>query len=292
MARKTMRNGFFLKLARTPHAPKTGYANGTKYCAQIGQLRYRVPGMTFPRGVYVFYRSDGKCIHHGPWDVPHSSQPLQNIASVPPSTLFPLIQVFIQFSREVQGNSVKRLVFRTTSDLMPPPQRFHSRPQRSGSSKQPFIIHVAHDDIFVVALTDSTVANSYATKISMNPSEELSEFTVNDFCESVLDFLNKEQSSFLASLAGTDNSPAEPSQPRHLRQRSDGDTLTSQGGLPPALKFTNSQSTTTSNTLETQSDAPDRQMPQPTAAPAKPVVSIYESRLTEYIVKTQTLLRM
>lgn len=249
------------------------------------------------RHVNVFYRSDGRCVHEKPWDdehATHSSDPVDS-PSIPSSTLWPLIQVFIQFAREVQGGSVKRLVFRNPEEYAPSVQRFRSAPQqRNTEDKHPVVVHVAHDDLFVVAVTEILPADPRNADFAAEGPEGAPVLTIAEFCESCLDFLSQEQTAFLATLARDDFARGRPVA-THISQRSGEEEALQRASASNFRIGGGMSSSSASRTSSMQSDLTgsfdDLVQPAP-AVTRDPIVSINESRLSEYISKTQTLLRM
>lgn len=96
--------------------------------------------------------------------------------------LWPLIQVFIKFSRDVQGGHIRRLVFRSPAAYAPSSHRFaasaHAR--TPGST----VVYVAQSDRYVVAVTHRDDADKQ---------------TAQRFVSDLLDFLHREHGTFLFS---------------------------------------------------------------------------------------------
>lgn len=249
--------------------------------------------MTQSRRVYVFHRSDGKCIHENNWDDRSPSAASGPLEPIPASTLWPLIQVFVQFAREVQGGSVKRLVFKTPADYAPTVTRFQPMPQSPKSSATPStVIHVAHNDLFAVAVTEHVPLTHQASALTAEESDQAPVFTISDFCESLLDFLNHEQAAYLATLTSEDKkSPAQdPGTSNRVSEELDA---SSQNTLPSSSRQpsigSSSESLRTASHSDLSQYADEEAVPNSTSA--RPVVEINESRLSEFVSKTQNLLR-
>ena len=233
------------------------------------------------RHVNVFQKPDGKCVHDKSWDDGSSSKHAAHqlkTTPIAPLTLFPLIQVFVQFSREVQGGSVRRLVFRNPDEYAPVVKSFRPTPHRNVSDdKPPLVIHIADNDSFIVTVTETIPTSSRFTNFLNVECERAPAMTIIEFCESCLDFLSKEQAAYRSTI--TDTNFANSQDLQDLSCTPDGSSM--QG--PPTLE---SQSHT-SGSYEAESIEP---VPEPSFR--DPTVSIDEARLSEYISKTQRLLRM
>lgn len=159
--------------------------------------------------VNVFYKSDGKCIHGENIDkyIKEEAENVQEIeGSIGPDTLIRLVKVFVQFSREVQGGNVKRLLFRNPQDYAPKAYRFQPTPRSYNKpEKRPIIVHVAHDDIFVVTVTEIILEDLKSYQILMVNENQGSILSLCEFCESLLDWLRREQKFFLSNLKKSGN---------------------------------------------------------------------------------------
>lgn len=257
------------------------------------------PEMPPPRHLYLFYRADGKCILHKPYledpTPPQSPPPSPPLLS--PSSLWPLLQVFIQFARELQRGNVKRLVFRHPHLYTPPLHRFQPMPHSAHKphSDLPIVVHIAHDDLFVIAVIEQVPASQSLDLLTMAPADldQSPVFTIGDFCGSLLDFLNKEQTSFLATLTNDDfNAPTQTQlQPR---EQDNENYDTSQSTLLSSSRLTRTTCSSDSQTTVSDRDlfqSPHEENPS-TAISAQPMVDINESRISEFISKTQSLMRM
>lgn len=253
------------------------------------------------RHVHVFHRSDGKCIHDKNWDTDTPTSTAQTIdtpetTSIPQATLWPLIQVFIQFAREVQGGSVKRLVFRDPEEYAPNVRSFRSAPHlQHTDDKPPIVIHVAHDDLFVVAVTERLTTTSRTVDFANEDEENAPVLTIAEFCESCLDFLKKEQTAFLATLGNGDfeNGGAGPGAAQRQGSENLGSVHSSglNSGVTGGSSTSSGSDHTESHSETTESSQEDRVEPVPPNSAHDPVVSIDQSRLDEFISKTKTLLR-
>lgn len=130
--------------------------------------------------VNVFWREDGSVLFNETW----GSDPLSPSMSARPNalnsrsagalagaltnsgkseaggesttaTVWSLVQVFIQFSREVDGGNVQRLVFREPLQPVGKRRVFGAAPQgRATTQQRPVVIHIAHDALFVVTVAE------------------------------------------------------------------------------------------------------------------------------------------
>lgn len=253
------------------------------------------------RRINIFHRSDGKCIHDKGWDEdgvhPSEDSDKEHISS---ETLWPLIQVFIQFAREVQGGSVKRLVFRNPAQYAPTVRRFQPAPKPK-EDKKPVVVHVAHDELFVVAIAELLSVESGKLGLEGEKSEPGTSLTISEFCESVLEFLNKEQESFVATQSREDADPAvQP--PRGLekttteQQTTRGENVANFRGFAGiVLTSSSSNSTVASGSsgpqmVQSQS-LEEGELSQATSS-GNEIVKVNEAKLSEFVSKTQNLLRM
>lgn len=121
--------------------------------------------------------------------------------------LWPLIRIFVQFSREVHGGSVKRLVFRS-------PQAYAVQTYRFEPSQHPpraapvIVVHVAHDPLFVVAVTErlSAEAASATALLTVPDDTQKRVLTISQFCTSILNFLKSQVESTSTGVT-TPNQP-------------------------------------------------------------------------------------
>lgn len=257
---------------------------------------YQMPNS---RHLYLFYRSNGKCILHKPYledpPSPHSSTPPSPLLT--PSSLWPLLQVFMQFARELQRGNVKRLVFRHPELYTPPLHRFQPMPHPTHKPHPnlPVVVYVAHDNLFVVAITEQLSASQSLDLLTMAPDDpdQSPVFNIADFCGSLLDFLNQEQTSFLATLTNNDLK-ATPRSQFQSRQLSNENHDISQSASLSSSRLTRTSCSSESQTTSSDLDlfqSPHEENP-PTPVNVQPVVDINESRVSEFISKTQNLMRM
>lgn len=232
------------------------------------------------RHVNVFQKPGGKCVHDRSWDDDQSSKevgPLVRKTPIAPPVLFPLIHLFVQFSREVQGGSVKRLVFRNPAEYAPTVKTFRPTLQQSASDdKPPLVIYIAHNESFIVTVTETVPVNSPAADIAGVETETPPALTITEFCDSCLDFLSKEQAAYRSTV----------------RNDSADDTISRN-----ALSSNGESSLHDSQNFETQSDGSasyDRKSSEPLRQQVlhHQAFSVDEARLSEYISKMQKLLRM
>jgi len=215
------------------------------------------------------------------------------------SDLWPLLQVFVQFAREVQGGSVRRLVFRNPKEYAPTVKRFQSMPHRDENvGKPPFVIHVAYDDFFVVTVSE-TMRDTCTKSVQEDEAEEnLSESTIAGFCEYVLNYLAREQAEFLATLALQDLVSPRPdnvlpnSYTAEGYQDSENDVHGDASTQEYTLRASGSSSASGGNMPPAggRKAFPDGDLPQ--IARRNPVVMVNEENLSEFIKKAQHDIRM
>lgn len=238
--------------------------------------------MSNSRRIAVFYRSDGRCIHDD-LDAessthPSNKRPTNNNTA---AALWPLLKVFMQFSREVQGGAIKRLVFRNPADYTPRAHRFEPAPPSIDPGLPPVVVHVAHDDLFVVAVTEVLSDASNAGRLGLVKHGDTFGVTITNFCTSLLDFLRDEQTRFLRNLKNSKQTD------RNLENRDSMDRETNpieDSGAPVISQHSTSQSTSTRSESTEASNRP--------VAVDNPVVSIDVARLKEHIAENQNLLRL
>lgn len=175
--------------------------------------------------------------------------------------MWPLVKVFLQFSREVQGGSVHRLVFRSPSEYTPEPQVFRPAPV-SRRPRDPIVAHIAHDELFVVVVTE------IGPKRPIVAEDDEATEGIAEFCDTVKDFLNTQQTAFLAGL----------NKPKILNTGGMG----SNGGDPEFHAWVTEEGHNgAGSSREGSAGASDR-----------PVVTVNQTRLGEFIAKTQTMLQL
>lgn len=169
--------------------------------------------MPITRLISIFWRGDGSVLFDEKWGsgrLPYVLRPQERSgqeAAFPPSvnpgsmnnsdgseavsgrTIWSLVQVFIQFAREVDGGSVQRLIFRDPVHPVGNRQAFGSSP--SGVSlRQPVLIHVANDGLFVVTVTEALSAE-------VSPLRRADDdFPAKQFVQEVLLHVAQRQASF------------------------------------------------------------------------------------------------
>lgn len=127
--------------------------------------------------VNVFWRETGAVLFTQTWGSDPLSQSIaarasaqssRNLASLPAGPSVPetngdsttaavwsLVQVFIQFAREVEGGNVQRLVFREPLQPGGKQRGFGATPAgRASTQLRPIVIHLAHDALFVVTVAE------------------------------------------------------------------------------------------------------------------------------------------
>lgn len=104
--------------------------------------------------------------------------------------LWPLLRIFVQFSREVHGGDLKRLVFRSPEAYAAQSHRFEPS-QHPPQAAPVFVVHVAHDPKFVVAVTErlSSEATAASALLSVPDDSQSHALSISQFCTSILDFL-------------------------------------------------------------------------------------------------------
>lgn len=254
--------------------------------------------MTASRRINVFYRSDGTCIYDKNWDDEasnHSTNAKESV-SISGSELWPLVQVFVQFAREVQGGPVRRLVFRNPHEYAPTVQRFEASPQYSDATgKRPFVVHVAHDELFAVTVCE-TLRNEPGLD-GMEDEENAAGVPVAEFCELILDHLVKEQTAFLATISPKDVSPRPDGLlPNSYRAENFQDSETDAAtGTTSVQEYTTRASSSEwgESVMASGLDSSLMDMDQPlTTADRNPIVKISEGKLSEFIDKTQHNMRI
>jgi hypothetical protein len=120
--------------------------------------------MAGSRLVNVYWRGDGSILYSEVWGQGTLPVESKNGGSEPVSagTVWSLVQVFIQFAREVDGGNVQRLIFRNP---VQPVGKHHAfdvvRTGLQTVSQRPVLIHVANDDLFVVTVTEALPAYNF-----------------------------------------------------------------------------------------------------------------------------------
>lgn len=184
------------------------------------------------RHVNVFWREDGRCIfgeklearerfsdiaqrrQHGASDSKsknsgfanprsmsgtspyflHGSQretlPTDEVSS---STIWSLVQVFIQFSREVDGGNVQKLVFRDQARSTIGSHNFGTPKAALETGKSPVLIHVAHNQLFAVTLTERLRMDTTDMPLVADQSSSSS------LVQSVLRLFESKQAEYLRS---------------------------------------------------------------------------------------------
>lgn len=133
--------------------------------------------------------------------------------------LWPLIQVFVQFSREVQGGDVKRLVFRGPKAYAQTPNQFEALPLPSRPTPVT-IVYLAHSERFVVTVTEQLIGDATTPASLLSRSEDSSN-QVPDFCNSLLDYFNNLQSESTVLQEHTDvEQNSSPSSPARMSRSS------------------------------------------------------------------------
>lgn len=251
------------------------------------------------RRINVFYRSDGKCVHDKTWDEDGVSHSGELAGWISAAVLWSMIQVFIQFAREVQGGSVKRLVFRNPEAYAPAVKHFQPAPRQKRSSKNPVEVYIAHDELFAVTVTEIVRKEDSTLGLEAEESTQAPALTIAEFCEAVLDFLNKEHASFLSTLRREDSGVRPLRASINVRQR----TVERQHGedvanFRPVLDTTSSGSSSGSSAGSSTAGSgsgQSRSLDESGTSPVNtlhPVVTLNESRLSEFMSKTLKLLRM
>lgn len=155
--------------------------------------------------IYIFARSDGTCLHHQVCRPPSSSSSssssssaTQNSQTSPPHNItshkiWPIIQNFIGLSRDIDGGTLRRLVFRSPADYAPTVKKFNSVNQQTPNPTPPIVMHVFHDARFVVTVIQYLLNYS----IFQHSAQSSSAFTIADFCASIHNFLTNEYSTYI-----------------------------------------------------------------------------------------------
>lgn len=215
------------------------------------------------RRIAVFH-ADGTCIYDQPIEASPAA-PSAKPHAITSDRLWPLIQVFVQFSREVNGGDVKRLVFR--SPLAYAPTHDHFQPMSHPARPAPcIVVYLAHMHHFVVAVTERLVAD-IATEpalLAVADDNHMPVDTVPEFCAHVLKFLSQEENTFIASTALDDVEPhtsETPSMTQHT---------------PSILS---------SHTSPSDASLSGDESSQPTTTPRPQAATIDTTKLSEFIAR-------
>lgn len=221
------------------------------------------------RRIAVFL-DDGTSLFDQPVEAKTTTPQSLKPHSILADRLWPLIQVFVQFSREVHGGEVKRLVFRSPESYAPTHNQFEPA-SHPGRPPPVIVVYIARGDRFVVAVTERLVADSVSDPtLAVADDTRIPVDTVPEFCAGVLAFLQREQETFLATLSPN---------------RSDGPA----DDLEPGTSETPSLTQLTSSVMSSRSshsDGPrstEAVLPGPTPAP--PLVTIDTAKLSDFITR-------
>lgn len=130
------------------------------------------------------------------WSTGASSLTPAETGSITAGTVWSLVQVFIQFSREVDGGNVQRLVFREPVQPVGKRRGFGATPaNRSAGGQRPILVHVAHDGLFVVTVTETLPPS--ASQLSP-PADD---FPATAFSRAVLKYFAALQATFSETSA-------------------------------------------------------------------------------------------
>lgn len=171
--------------------------------------------MSTTRLINVFWREDGAVLYSETWGsgalptVPKQQErspkdaPAASVLSsagsksgatetVSASTVWSLVQVFIQFAREVGGGNVQRLIFRDPVQPDGKPQAFGAAPTGvPTATRRPVLIHVANDELFAVTVTEALPAETSQLHRLKDA------FPAGIFVHEALLYVAMQQSSFL-----------------------------------------------------------------------------------------------
>lgn len=191
--------------------------------------------------------------------------------------LWPLIQVFVQFSREVHGGHVKRLVFRSPKAYAPAHKRFEPAPHPTRPAAVT-IVYLAHSERFVVAVTERLIgdATTAANLLAIPNDARTPVFTVPELCQTIIDFLTREQAAVLAASATPPESTAHSGDgdaTRHDSNTRSTSRRTSDSTSSRILMATSRQSNHTTSSIQTP-----------------PLVSIDPTKLSDFIKNSRNLL--
>lgn len=176
--------------------------------------------MAATRLINIFWRGDGSVLYDETWGsgtlptVPRAQERSGQEAHVTPSahsscmnksdgteivsgrTIWSLVQVFIQFAREVDGGSVQRLIFRDPVEPVGNRRVFGSNIAGVALCR-PVLIHVANDALFVVTVTEALSAEtSQLRRLS-------DDFPAKLFVQEVLLYVAHQQASFTNNAVQT-----------------------------------------------------------------------------------------
>lgn len=114
--------------------------------------------------------------------------------TIPADKLWKLIKVFAQFSRDVQGGNVRRLIFRSPKSYAPPHNRFEPDPASQTNRSAPVtIIYLAFSERYAVAVTERLTGEAASTPTLLNSPTPV--FTVPEFCNDILNFLHEQHNN-------------------------------------------------------------------------------------------------
>lgn len=163
------------------------------------------------RRVNVFSRTSGDCIHDDVWVSSGaagaaSSKPA--LEPIPAATVWSLVQVFVQFARELDGGNVQKLIFRTPQDVVGKSRRFGSGQAHRAATQHPLLIHLAYDALFVVTLSEVD-APRLALRLDgpragrrSDPEVPSSSAELSKFCNALLQFVAGEQAKYCEEAGG------------------------------------------------------------------------------------------
>jgi hypothetical protein len=117
--------------------------------------------------------------------------------------------VFVQFAREVDGGNIQRLVFRDAALPVGKRRVFGTTTGSATDHRVPIVVHVAHDALFVVTVTESIPAA--ASDLYRSESQDA---TISAFAHAVLGHVASQEDDFLKAIrrqdVGRKDSPGRP----------------------------------------------------------------------------------
>lgn len=246
------------------------------------------------RRVAVF-NIDGSAIYDQVDD--NTTSASQKSQTLPAEKLWRLIQVFVQFSRDVQGGNVRRLVFRSPKVYAPSTHRFEPSPHPSNNHNQAVtIVYIAQSDRYVVAVTErlvtSTTQNMLDTHSPLIP--------VQKFCHSILESLHSQHDTFLVSSSNANTAVGSVSTAKRRKQllgshhkHDDVDKYQLTYATPTMTNFSRQTSTDSTHSRVSLPLSDTLNQISPPTEPPLPIpslVPIDHVKLSEFIKNEQNLL--
>lgn len=156
------------------------------------------------RRINVFARVDGTVLHDVLHNTPSASTERSGAKprQVSAHTIWPIVHNFIALSRELDRTaSLRRLVFRDPQQYAPPVSNFRPAVRPNRKHSPPIVIHCLLRAPFVVTVTETlpnyTLFDQHDQHAASSSSS--TEFTLSDFCDTIMHFVHKEYNAFSAA---------------------------------------------------------------------------------------------